>query len=687
MSSDTGITWDDQGQPLSTRYGDVYFSKDNGLAESRYVFLNHNQLPERFAALPSNGHCVIGETGFGTGLNFLACWQLWQQQAPSTAHLTYISVERFPLPQAVMAQALGLWPELAELAQLLLAQWQLTYPGDQRQLLYTLTFQQVRLVLIIDDAATGLTQLLGANHPDFYQPLWGGVDAWLLDGFAPAKNPDMWTPALFTTLSRLSHANTTFATFTAAGVVKRGLEAVGFTVEKVPGYGRKREMLKGRWRQLPVADAAPGETPWHRCRHYQPLATGKSVAVIGGGLAGCHTAYALAQRGFTVTLIERQPQLAAAASGNPQGVVYGKLSPQPQMLSDINLVGLLTSLPLYQQFWQAHPEAGAACGLLQLSYTGSLAAHHQQLAQQFSTSELLRWVSAAEASALAGHHLHHPGLFFPGSGWINPPALCRWLVNRPGIEVVANTQVTALTQHADGWQITTDTGHWQHLFTAVVIATANDARQLTPTQWLPLKPVRGQVSYVPPPPQWPPLKTVICTEGYVAPATLIDQQPLLTIGASFNLHSQNPALDPDDHRENIARIARYLPDANLSETNFPTTNLPGTKAASTVAGRVSFRSTTPDYLPLAGPVPSLSAFEQRYQDLARNARRAINSAGDYLPGLYVNVGLGSRGLIYAPLTAAVITSHIAGDPLPCSQHLANYLNPARFIIRDIKRRQ
>ena len=206
-TSHAQLDWDDQGQPMSREFGDVYFSRASGLEETRHVFLAHNALAERFAALPADGRLCIGETGFGTGLNFLCAWQLFDRCANAEARLHFVSVERYPLAHEDLARALALWPELAPWAEPLLAQYVGIHPGFQR-----LSFAGGRVVL---------TLLIG-DVLDCLPQLDARIDAWFLDGFSPAKNPQMWTAELFAQLARLSAAGATLATFTCAGFVRRG---------------------------------------------------------------------------------------------------------------------------------------------------------------------------------------------------------------------------------------------------------------------------------------------------------------------------------------------------------------------------------------------------------------------------------------------------------------------------------
>lgn len=227
------IKWHD-GQPFSAQFNDVYFSSDNGLAETQYVFLDQNRLAERFKSLQTS-QFTIAETGFGTGLNFLSAWKIWRLHAPPTATLHFISCEQYPISQQDLAIAYRQWPELSEFTEKLIEQYQVI--NDETKII-TLIMDNIKLTLLLYDASFALTHL-NINEVK--------IDAWFLDGFAPSKNPDMWTEDLFNQMARLSDKNTTFATFTSASAVRRGLQQAGFTANKLPGYGKKREMLAGNF--------------------------------------------------------------------------------------------------------------------------------------------------------------------------------------------------------------------------------------------------------------------------------------------------------------------------------------------------------------------------------------------------------------------------------------------------------
>lgn len=216
----------------SEQYDDVYFSAQDGLAETRHVFLDGNDLAARFAALSAGDVFTIGETGFGTGLNFLAAWALFEGTAPAGAQLRFISVEKFPLAPDVIAQALAGWRgDIGAQLDSFLAAYTDVPAAD-----FSCVFDGGRAALqvMIGDAADCFAR------SDF------AADAWFLDGFKPASNPDMWTQEIFGHEARLSAPGATLATFTAAGFVRRGLAQAGFAIEKRPGFGRKRDMVVGR---------------------------------------------------------------------------------------------------------------------------------------------------------------------------------------------------------------------------------------------------------------------------------------------------------------------------------------------------------------------------------------------------------------------------------------------------------
>ncbi len=666
------INWDTDGQPVSSTFGDVYFSRANGLEETRHVFLHHNQLAERWSSLNSSDHFTIGETGFGSGLNFLAAWELWLNTAPQNAQLHFVSVEKFPLTKTDLIRALSLWPELHALSQLLLE----SYPEMVGESVHRLNFMsgRIKLTLIIGDAAAGFTQLLASSHPLFEREGFK-IDAWFLDGFAPSKNPQMWSDRLFENINKLSRLSTTAATFSAAAIVKNGLKNAGFSIEKVAGFGRKREMIKAILQSegsTPNPEDftfrgsfSPYPIPWSIQRN-KPCIKTKTALIIGGGLAGCHSARALAERGWQVTIIERHSNLAQEGSGNPQGALYAKLSPDEETQAAFNFACLYYALNFYRPLWSL---IGAECGLLQLAHNESEKNLQQQLIQKFSqAADLVQFVDAQKASELAGTSLHESGIYFPQAGWINPSKLCTYLVNHNNIQCIYDFNVTRLIEHNNTWQAQNQEGE-SYSAEVAIIASAKDAQQFEQANHLPIKSIRGQVTYFPQTKRSPILKTVVCAAGYISPA----DAGIFCTGATFDTKCLEKNLRLSDHESNLFNLQKHLPAFDMP------TDL------NELRGRVAFRCALPDYLPAVGALPQLQDFIEDYAPLRKNARAGITQAGNYWKGLYINIGHGARGLAYTPLCAEILAALINNECPPVNQELVNSLNPARFIIRDLIR--
>ena len=666
------LNWDEHGQPLSSQFDDVYFSRASGLAESQHVFIQHNQLPERFAALKDNDTFVIGETGFGTGLNFLCAWQCFNQHAPAHTRLHFISVEKHPLQHSDLSQALALWPQLSELREQLLQQYSAIHQG----------FQHIQL----DHGRITLTLLIG-DVLEMLQQLDGQIDAWFLDGFAPSKNPEMWNEQVFAQLARLAQPDTSLATFTSAGFVRRGLIAAGFAMQRVPGFGRKREMLAGQYQP---ADEAEHPTkisaPWF-ARPTQPKLANEQrhAIVIGAGLAGCASAASLAARGWRVTIIEQHQDIAQEASGHAQGILYLKLSAHQTALSRFILSGfgytrrLLASLGSAQSANSPSNTATLSqddwdlCGILQLAFNDKEHKRFQTLAEHFP-KDLLHSVSAEQASQLAGVELEYSGLFYPEAGWVNPPALCQVLSQHPLISLKTAQHALTLTQdHQQQWQVHSDNS----LIAAapvVVLCNAANVAQFSQTQHLPLNPVRGQTTQLPVTAASQAIQCVVCADGYISPA----RHGTHTIGASFNFAENSQAATLAEHYSNLDLLHKISP-------SFKQHCATDALDVSSLKGHAAFRCTSLDYLPLVGPVAAHDEFMQSYADLRKDARLPLQQPCPWHTGLYVNTAHGSRGLISAPLAAELLAAWIGNEPLPLALDIAQQCHPNRFAVRTLMR--
>jgi tRNA 5-methylaminomethyl-2-thiouridine biosynthesis bifunctional protein len=651
------LTWNSAGEPYSSSYDDVYYSREDGLAESHHVFLQGNGLPARWADFPEPSFC-IAETGFGTGLNFLLTWQTWLQQAAPRPRLHFVSIEKFPLSRDQLARALAPWKDLQSLSEELLRAWPGRLPGQHR-----LLFEQGQVILDLwwEDVHPALADL--ASHGPV-------VDAWYLDGFAPAKNEAMWQTPLYTHMAALSRPGATAATFTASGTVRRGLANAGFEVEKIPGFGRKRESITARLNATGEPVNYP-ETPWHQARG--AISPPSSVVIIGAGLAGCTVASALAQRGVRVKLLDAGT-LAGAASGNEQGVLYTRLSRRHSSLTDFALQSFRHAATRYrqlldQQILQAEAD-GQLCGSFhQETDSEELEILTERLQGLEDLAQVLDRQGAAD---LLGAEPAIGGYWYPDSGWLHPPAVCAALVDNALIELQTDCSGLSLNFDRGNWHINNDSGDTIARAPVAILCTGTDSAGFPQTDWLPLQSIRGQTSYLPATAQTKALRSAFCHKGYISPA----RDGRHCIGASFKLKDASEELREGEHSENLDKLRAALPGWSESLQQVDVGSL---------GGRVGFRCASPDYLPIVGRVPDYDLFLQTYATLRKNARQTIPEKGDYVPGLYVNTAHGSRGLSSTPLCAQLLASDICGEAPPLSSELIRALSPARFLVRDLAR--
>lgn len=656
--------------PFSSRYADVYFSRHDGREESRFVFIEHNRLPARFRDWRESRAFVIGETGFGTGLNVMLAWSCFICDAPSDARLHIVSTEKHPLDRESLQRAWRAWPDLAEQAEALVDQWPDAVPGVHRLRLDA----RVTLDLHFGDAAESLAALDAT------------VDAWLLDGFAPARNPDMWHAGLFHAMARASRPGTTFATFTCAGFVRRALREAGFAWRKVPGFGRKREMLCGELdtssSDTPSSDTPRAATPWFMA---PPRQRTTRVAVIGAGIAGSSVAESLARRGSRVTLIDREG-VASAASGNPQAALYVKLAAEPNRQSLFYLAALLHARRWLASIDPAR-ELWSDCGLLALAPSERERQRQARFLEHYALpAEVVRTCHAPDvrdreqalndAEALHGNGERHANdaLYYPGAGWVDPVALCQRLAARPGIET-RRTALESLSPLADGWQLTLGDG----TLTVDQVVFATGSASAPWLDGLPLQPIRGQISTLDLETLSTPereaamrLARVLCAEGYVLPP----RNGALVFGATFSPNDTGLEIRAEDHRRNLAELARTAPA--LADALGPID-------VSQLTGRTAIRAASPDKTPYAGPLPIAERWRHDYAELGKDAKRRFSAPGAHYPGLWVSTAHGSRGMVSAPLCAELIASRMFDEPMPLPRELVDHLHPGRRLIADLIR--
>ncbi|WJV52569.1 bifunctional tRNA (5-methylaminomethyl-2-thiouridine)(34)-methyltransferase MnmD/FAD-dependent 5-carboxymethylaminomethyl-2-thiouridine(34) oxidoreductase MnmC [Prodigiosinella aquatilis] len=656
------LSWNDQGTPVSQQFDDVYFSNQNGLDETRYVFLQGNHFPVRFT-YHSDAVCTVAETGFGTGLNFLTLWQAFDQfrkQAPHAVlrRLHFISFEKFPLRCHDLAAAHAQWPELAHYANELRQQWPIALPGCHRLIL-------AKGAITLDLWFGDINMLL----PQLDDSLTHKIDAWFLDGFAPAKNPDMWTENLFGSMARLCRPQGTFATFTAAGFVRRGLQQAGFNVSKIKGFGHKREMLCGT---VPEAITALDTTPWYT----RPAATDShDVAIIGGGIASILTALALQRRGTQVTLYCTDDTVGQGASGNRQGALYPLLNDKHDALSCF----FANAFTYARRYYDALAAQGVQfehqwCGVSQLAYDDKSARKIAKIIAGHWPLELVADHSAEELTTLVDLPLQTHGITYPQGGWLCPAELTAAalaLAQQRGLIAQMNTPVKRLIQTSSGWTLILNEDREENHAT-VILANGHQLTEWEQTRHLPAYPVRGQVTHIPTTPRLRQLKQVLCYNGYLTPLSPQHQQHC--IGASYQRGDSGTDYREEDQQQNHQRLIDCLPDATWPED----IDISGQLA------RSGIRCATRDHLPLLGAVPDYQQTVADYQDLPQQlATGNASAAAPVHRNLFILGALGSRGLCSAPLAAEILASQIYGEPLPLDKETLAALNPNRFWIRKL----
>lgn len=644
-----------EGTPVSRDFDDVYFSNDNGLEETRYVFLGGNGLQTRFPE-HSRKLFIVAESGFGTGLNFLTLWQAFaafraEHPDATLERLHFISFEKFPLTRDDLQKAHAHWPELGPYAGQLQAQWPQAFAGCHRLLLDE---GRVTLDLWFGD----INQLTDTLDESLNQQ----VDAWFLDGFAPSKNPDMWTPALFQAMARLTRAGGTLATFTSAGFVRRGLQEAGFTMHKRKGFGRKREMLSG---VMENDVACAPHAPW-----FARSGTDKrEVALVGGGVASALLALALLRRGWQVTLYCADDAPAEGASGNRQGALYPLLSAHDPALARFFSAAFTFARRLYDGLPVAFDHQW--CGVTQLGWDEKSQHKIEQMLTLELPHELAHRIDAQEVLAQSGVETGCGGITYPAGGWLCPAQLTAGAIAlgiEQGLQVHYRHEVAALVRHSDGWQLRFADGS-EHQHESVVLANGHRIQHFSQTEKLPVYPVAGQVSHIPTTEPLAHLRQVLCYDGYLTPHNPHNQQHC--IGASYHRGQQEATYSEADQQQNRQRLIDCFPQAEWVQT----------VDVSAGEARCGVRCATRDHLPMVGNVADYDATLSAYAQLAEHPQTAVSAPVH--EELFMIGALGSRGLCSAPLAAEILAAQMSNEPIPLDGETLAAMNPNRLWVRKL----
>ncbi|WP_039457080.1 bifunctional tRNA (5-methylaminomethyl-2-thiouridine)(34)-methyltransferase MnmD/FAD-dependent 5-carboxymethylaminomethyl-2-thiouridine(34) oxidoreductase MnmC [Candidatus Jidaibacter acanthamoebae] len=624
MPIDSKVIISNSGLPESKLFGDLYFSREDGLEETKYVFLSGNRLEKMFQ---EQKIFKIVELGFGTGLNFLATLNCWKQYYRVGKKLSYIGIERFPLSSEQIFQALSRWPELEH--KLLLKNYPTKHRGvfEIKMLEWT-----VELTLIFDDINNALKHNLNS------------VDAWFLDGFAPSKNPDMWSEFIFKKMAEYSSESATFATFTAASMVRKGLEKAGFNVSKHKGFGRKRDMLVGNIRSKPI----------NYPNHLSNIITEKKAIVIGAGIAGASAAYSLNKRGWEVTVYEKENDIALRASGNDCGILYPRIEAIWNNITEFYYQAFEHLLYILKQDTLSEICRFNQCGLLILPQKEEEIVRFKKI-DLHSKESYVKLISSLEASEISGVEINNPCLYLPRSGILSIPKLCKFMLSQERIQVKTNTEITELKFENNRWHIFSH-GSLIDSAETLIIANSYAAETLLPLQSAQIQKIRGQVTYLPE--MKSELKSVLCYGGYITPS----RNGYHHLGATFDKHFFSLETNPESSYKNLAQLNKFLPDFIDQGIN-----------AEELKGRVGIRCYSKDKLPLIGLCPNPGFYSTNN-----------NGQHPYLKGLYLSICHGSRGALSGILGGEIIASQINQEPAnhTITQETIDLINPARFLLRE-----
>ena len=573
--------------------GDVYFSAEDGLAESRYVFIDGSGALD---ALAHASHLIIAETGFGTGLNLLAlCAAI--TKAGSSCQIDFISFEAAPLEAKDARLAHNAFPELTRLSHDLIANWPRRWHGVHR---FSMLGGQVRVQLHYGQAEAALSRLSFA------------ADFWFLDGFAPAKNPQIWSQPVCNEIARLSKKGTRLSSFTVARQVRTHLSEAGFHLEKAPGFGRKRDMLKGIYdKGFNRAKARPVE----------------QVAIIGGGIAGAAMAYALAELNIPHFILEQANEIAPAASGNPAGLLVPFLSVGDMPAARLSISALADA----QKFAERH-QLISSPGVVSLDFSERKASRQAKISAQGFPEDLATYLTPKAVAEKIGIEVGMGGLYHAAGGVVSPPAYCTALM--AGSLVHTNAGVREVSGEEGEWQIKCHDGQY---FTASHIIYCGGAAtpQLINDGIVPKKRFQitsGQLSYMPQDTALSPLKMAINYSGYLLPCGAGMQ----IAGAGFDTH-EGAEITKEGHLQNLALMPEILQSLAASPDSY--------------SGRRALRLSVADRLPVAGEIS-----DTKYMLTALGAR-GLTLAGFLAHSLACRIA-GRADFLEQPLAAALLPERL-----------------------------
>ncbi len=611
------LDWKPDGTPVARAFDDVYFSLSDGLEETRNVFLKACGLPERWKDRAS---FTIAELGFGSGLNFLGALECWcRSERAANGWLHFLSVEKYLMSASEAARVVGRWDALAEFRNALIARWPVRAKGLQR-----IEFPEFRatLTLYVGDAQDWLSSC------EFM------ADAWFLDGFAPAKNDEMWGPDIYRLMESHSLPGALVGTYTVAGAVRRGLADAGYRVSKQAGFGRKRERLEAIWPD--VSETRNVSDPFlssPRCKKVS------QIVIVGAGIAGACLALAFRRLGMSVTVLDAGDGPASGASGNPLGLIMPRLDAADTPQARFLLQSYLYALKFYEG------AETSACTRLDVEQSPQSDTEIRRFAKLAADPPLdADWLGFSDGKLIHRHAM-----------LVEPARLVADLMSLSGADLQYGCDVTDFAS--------LKAGHDDE--TVFVFASAMAIKSQLEQMSLPLIAKMGQVDWVE--------HASSQTAGRASGSYALRHDRRLLCGATFEALADDelPFISEGARTENLRNLTELAPD------------WAGEVSGSSWQSRAAVRTTTPDRMPVAGVTFDHDVLCSEIAPLSKG--QIVDGPISHDPSCFVLTGLGARGFTFAPCLADLIACHVTGRPLPLARPELEQVSPARFAIRAVKR--
>ncbi len=639
------IEFKDGLTPYSPVFQDVYYTHVTGIEESNYVYIEGSGFAEALKNRPYQKEFTVGEIGFGVGLNFLLTARHFLENSEPDQKLTYVTVEKFPVLIEDLKTLYQNTTQLGELPQELIQQYPVLVPG-----IHTLSFEKgrIKLLLMLGEAKEMFTNLSLTQNQR--------IEFWYWDGFAPNRNPEAFQDSLFRELLSLSAPGARATSFTSAGWVRRGLQSVGYTIHKRPGFGFKRECIQVEFPETPKQETI--KKPWFSAEKLKKAKAGDHIAVIGAGLSGTAIARALAERGCNILLLD-QEQIAAHASGNSYGMFNTQLSKKPNPISRFSQLSLthfireLDSLSIPKKK-----------GILRLD----------------AIREPHDFTTAMETSEFPESFFQNQieGMFFPECGVLNPGKLCEARANHPLIRF-KKTTVSKVIRDQNKIRLVDNSGSSIGDFDHVVYATGAslvlDRTLRDPLlESIPLRAIRGQVIHVRPTPESKKIGHCLVDSGYISPvAPEISGTETHCIGATYQA------------KEILSNQEEIDTETLLQEARDRHSAFQALVSEDVQFIRIGYRLSTPDKLPLIGPLCNPADLRELYQPLLRSGKEESSAPLPSEAGEWVFTGMGSRGITFSSYGSAILSALMFGEILPIEADLWEHVHSARFIVRSLKK--